>query len=106
MSAARIAVTALGCILTLAAARAQSPAFDSVSVTPNTSGASTRSLFRLMPDGGVRAVNVTPLDLIQSAYQRHAFDRRQIEGGPAWIHTDRFDVEARASGGHDFEADA
>jgi uncharacterized protein (TIGR03435 family) len=106
MSVAGIVATTVGLTIALTAPpRAQAPAFDSVSIVANTSAATERSMLRLMPDGGIRAVNVTALELIQAANQRHAFDRRQIEGGPAWLHTDRFDVEARASGGHAFEAD-
>lgn len=85
--------------------RAQSPAFESVTISLNTSG-DARTGLRLMPDGGVRAMNVTLRQLMQGAYQRHAFDRRQIEGGPPWIDTARFDLDARATGGHVFEADA
>jgi uncharacterized protein (TIGR03435 family) len=83
----------------------QSPAFDSVTIHRNTSG-QTRSGLRLMPDGGVTATNATLREVIQLAYQRHAFDRRQIEGGPGWIDTDRFDIVAHATGGHVFEADS
>ena len=106
MSAARVAITTLAVAVTLAAPRAQSPTFDAVAILPNTSGENARSMFRLMPDGGIKTVNITLRQLIHSAYQRHAFDRRQVEGGPAWIQTDRFDVEARATGGHEFEADS
>jgi uncharacterized protein (TIGR03435 family) len=106
MSPVRIAVTTLALAIALATPRAQSPTFDSVSIVPNTSGESARGMFRLMPDGGIKAVNITLLQLVQSAYQRHAFDRRQVEGGPAWIRTDRFDVDARATGGHEFGPDA
>ena len=84
---------------------AQSRTFESVTVIRNTSG-EAREMLRLMPDGGIAARNVTLRQLIEGAYQRHAFDRRQIEGGPAWIGTDRFDLEARATGGHVFEADS
>jgi hypothetical protein len=105
MTAARTALIGLGIAIVFAAPRAQQPAFDSVTVVPNASGAAARSLFRLMPDGSVKAVNVTLVDLVQRAYQRHAFDRPQVEGGPSWLATDRFDLEARATGGHEFDAD-
>jgi uncharacterized protein (TIGR03435 family) len=79
--------------------------FAAVTIAPNTSGEAGSGL-RLMPDGGLKAVNVTLRQLIQAAYQRNAFDRRQIEGGPAWIDTDRFNLEAAGAGGHAFEADS
>ena len=85
-------------------AGAQPLAFESVSITRNTSAGP--SAFRLMPDGAVMARNITLRQLMQFAYQRHAFDRRQIEGGPAWMDSERFDLEARQSGGHVFEADS
>jgi uncharacterized protein (TIGR03435 family) len=107
MNAAHLAIMTLGLTVVLPAPpRAQAPAFESVTIVPNTSGDTARGMFRLMPNGGVKAVNITAFQLIQSAYQRHAFDRRQIEGGPAWLRTDRFDIEARASGGHEFGADS
>jgi uncharacterized protein (TIGR03435 family) len=83
---------------------AQTPAFESVTITRNTSAGP--SGFRLMPDGAVMARNITLRQLMQFAYQRHAFDRRQIEDGPAWIESERFDLDARQSGGHVFEADS
>ena len=106
MMTPRIALIGLGIIIAFTAPRAQQPAFDSVTVVSNSSGATARSMFRLMPDGSVKAVNVTVLDLVQRAYQRHAFDRPQVEGGPSWLSMDRFDVEARATGGHEFDADS
>ena len=106
MKAAHIALVALGFAVAATAPHAQSPAFDSVSVVTNTSGEDAPSGLRLMPDGGLKAVNVPLLRLIESAYQRHAFDSRLVEGGPAWVHEARFDLEARAAGGHEFEADA
>lgn len=107
MSAAHIAIMTLGLTMVLAALpRVQAPAFDSVTIVPNSSGDTARSMLRLMPNGGVKAINVTVFQLIQSAYQRHAFDRRQIEAGPAWLRTARFDIEARATGGHEFGADS
>jgi uncharacterized protein (TIGR03435 family) len=83
---------------------AQTAAFDSAFISRNTSVGP--SGFRLMPDGSVTAKNITLRELMQFAYQRRAFDRRQIEGGPAWIDSDRFDLEARSTRGHVFEADA
>lgn len=41
--------------------------------------------------GGIRAENVTPLQLIEFAFRVRPF---QIVGGPRWAHSDRFDVIA------------
>jgi len=43
------------------------------------------------PQGGLRAENVTALQLIAFAYSVRPF---QIAGGPGWIRTDRFNVTA------------
>jgi uncharacterized protein (TIGR03435 family) len=43
--------------------------------------------------------------LIQTAYQRHAFDRREIEGGPAWIDSERFDLMALSAREHVVDSD-
>lgn len=45
-------------------------------------------------------------ELVQYAYQRHAFDRREVTGGPAWIDADRFDVLAKPPAEHTIDADA
>src|SRR5687767_15858605 len=71
-------------------------AFTTASVRPNTSGTTGRGAMRLQPGGGFSATNATVRELIEYAYQRHAFDRREVLGGPAWLDTDRFDVVARA----------
>jgi uncharacterized protein (TIGR03435 family) len=39
--------------------------------------------------------SVTLRQLIQTAYSRRAFDRREISGGPSWIDSARFDVEGK-----------
>jgi hypothetical protein len=41
-------------------------------------------------------MNATVRELVEYAYQRHAFDRREVTGGPAWIDADRFDVVVKA----------
>ena len=60
---------------------------------------------RLEPGGRLTATNATLRQLIQSAYQRYGFDRREIEGGPAWIDAERFDVVAEAAAEHAIEPD-
>jgi uncharacterized protein (TIGR03435 family) len=80
-------------------------AFTTASVRPNTSGTTGRGAMRLQPGGGFSATNATVRELIEYAYQRHAFDRREVLGGPAWLDTDRFDVVARAPAEHSIDAD-
>jgi uncharacterized protein (TIGR03435 family) len=50
--------------------------------------------------GEITATGVTVRQMIEAAYRRHAFDRREVIGGPAWIDEDRFDFTARVAGGH------
>jgi uncharacterized protein (TIGR03435 family) len=70
------------------------PAFEAASIKPNKSGS---PLLRMIPQPGGRfeATNVTLGMLIRNAYQMPMF---RIFGGPNWIESDRFDVEANAAG--------
>ncbi len=73
--------------------RAQSappPAFDTVSIKRNASGgAGMRMGFA---PGSVSALNVPAWQLIREAY---GLQDAQLTGGPDWVATARFDVEAR-----------
>jgi uncharacterized protein (TIGR03435 family) len=73
--------------------------FDAASIKPNTSGDFRRAIGP-GPGGRFSALNVPLHDLIAYAYGvpvvRAAM---QIVGGPTWMDTARFDVEAVASGG-------
>ena len=78
-------------------------AFASASLelaAPNASRA-----MRLRPGGVFEAKAVTLRELIQYAYQRHGFDRRDVVGGPAWMDSLRFDVLANAAEEHWIEPD-
>lgn len=69
-------------------------AFDVVSVKANHSG-SDLILMQAQPGGRIVATNVTLRLLIRNAYRVQDF---QIVDAPAWMSTDRFDIEARANG--------
>jgi uncharacterized protein (TIGR03435 family) len=80
---------------------AQSPetkrSFEVASIKPNTSG--TNFVRMGGPGGGngrFNGENVTLRMLLQNAYRIRDF---QIVGGPAWISTDRWNVEAKAEDG-------
>ena len=70
------------------------PAFDVVSIKPNLS---TGDLIMLggpeLSHGGFLARNVPIRYLVQFAYNVQDF---LISGGPGWISSDRFDIEAKA----------
>ncbi|HJR60678.1 MAG TPA: TIGR03435 family protein [Vicinamibacterales bacterium] len=81
------------------------PAFQNVSITANMSNEPARGRINLEPGGRLTALNVTLRALLETAYRRHSFDRREISGGPSWIETDRFDVVANAPAEHVFDPD-
>jgi uncharacterized protein (TIGR03435 family) len=70
----------------------KSPRFEVASIKPNVSGASeTGTVFQ--PGGWYRASNVRLRDLVSEAYRVRGF---QVVGGPPWVSSDRFDIEAKA----------
>ena len=80
--------------------------FETASINWSTSGTTGRGAIGFQPKGGgVHATNVTLVELVTLAYQRHFFDERQVIGGPAWMASERFDVHARVPGEHVFDAD-
>ena len=87
-------------------ARESVPPFVTISITANTSGKTGRGALRLEPGGLFSATNVTVRELIEYAYQRHAFDHREVIGGPGWIDVDRYDIAAGAGAEHSVDADA
>jgi uncharacterized protein (TIGR03435 family) len=82
-----VVVTALG--VAVAAQRAQ---FDVASVKLHTSD-DQRVYMVAQPGGRFVAANITLRFLIRSAFQ---LQDDQIVGGPNWLDTDRFDIDARA----------
>jgi uncharacterized protein (TIGR03435 family) len=72
------------------------PSFEVASIKPNTSG-NNRAAIRGQPGGRFVATNATLQMLITTAYQVEGF---RMLGGPNWVNSDRFDIEARAEGGN------
>ena len=68
------------------------PTFDAVSIKPNRSG-DVGGTSRVQP-GRYQGVNVTLMRLIRLAYR----PIQEFEGGPDWINTGHFDVDAKAEG--------
>jgi uncharacterized protein (TIGR03435 family) len=93
VSIATVALIAIGVHAQAPQPPGTAPAFEVVSVKRRTSDAPGSVSTMLMPGGRVVAQNVTVRDLIRSAY---ALEDSQVEGGPGWIRSDRFDIEARA----------
>ena len=75
--------------------------FEAASIKPNVSASPGRRMG--VPGGRFVATNVTLKELIATAYGLpgllpQALLNYQISGGPSWIESDRFDVEATAAG--------
>ena len=92
-------------LVLVASASAQPPRFASAIVVRSTAPPDARVVNRVTEDGGYVATNVTLKALIEAAYRRSGFDRREVIGGPQWIATDRFDVIAKSPEGAVLEAD-
>jgi uncharacterized protein (TIGR03435 family) len=84
-------VALIACGAALAAQTPQSaPAFEVASIKPNNSG-DGRVMMQNQP-GRYIATNVTLRLLIRNAYQLQDF---QITGGPSWLASDHFDINAK-----------
>src|SRR5262245_50467777 len=66
--------------------------FDAASIKPNIAG-DHRSRIQMMPGGRLNVTAATLKDLLRTAYQ---VDNFQIIGGPAWMSSDRWDIQATA----------
>jgi len=96
-----VAVLCVGVVHTLTAQTSPSPAFEAASVKPNNSTPLGRRFG--VPGDRFVATNETLWTLIAVAYGEPGFlpqplANYQIAGGPNWINSDRFDVEAKAAG--------
>jgi len=93
---------ALTIVSTLALASAQivtmgNDPFETVTIRPVRSSNGGHGTMGIRPGGVFEVTNITVRELIEFAYQRHASDRREVIGGPAWIDSDRFDIVAKAA---------
>ena len=99
--AARALVAAALVAAPLAARHSSSPqqgaVYEVASVKPNRD-ASAVPRFQTAP-GRYSWNGYTLKGLINVAFQRHAFDVREVIGGPDWIDKDRFDVTVQAPAG-------
>ena len=91
----RLAVFVLSLLPATLAAQQAAPAFEVASIKPSAPGASLQNFGEFLP-GGRWIVQGAPLALIL----RVAYDLRadQLIGGPPWINTARFDINAKAAG--------
>jgi uncharacterized protein (TIGR03435 family) len=71
--------------------------FEVVSIKPNKSG-DARSRTDAAPNGRVMATNVPLNDLVRTAFELQLQEMVVGDRAPAWITTDRWDIEAKAAG--------
>jgi uncharacterized protein (TIGR03435 family) len=86
----------LSAALVSALGPAQTPPkeFDVATIKPNAAN-DNRFMIRPLPGGGLTITGVPLRMLIMEAYDIRAF---QVSGGPGWMSTERWDIEARAEG--------
>ncbi len=84
----------LAAVVATSGAGAQS--FEVASVKPADVGA-TGSTFSFPPGGGIRIVNGTLRQIVETAW--YEFRDFQIVGGPAWMNSERFDILATGGPG-------
>lgn len=73
-------------------AQSAAPAFDVASVKPHREGTFAH-YFQFLPGGRFRATNTWIKYVVEKAYDLKDY---QVSGGPAWITSDRFDIDAKA----------
>jgi uncharacterized protein (TIGR03435 family) len=87
----------LGTCLLAQTAAAPRLTFDVVSIHPSDPNATNGGIKPIPGNHGYTAQNVPVRLMIALMYK---IPLRQIEGGPDWVKSDRFDIEARADGAH------
>ena len=93
--AAAAAVFSLLLPFSLPGQQAAPQAFEVISIKPN-AAADNRVMIRMAPGGRFTATGVPVRVLISQAFNVRDF---QITGGPGWLSSDRFDVNAKAPDG-------
>ena len=69
--------------------------YEVASIKPNTSD-DVRLAFRIEPDGTLSAMGITLKRLMMTAFNVQGF---RIVGGPGWVASSRWDVQAKRDGG-------
>src|ERR1700739_4404776 len=68
------------------------PHFEVVSIRPSAAAANAGTNVELFEGGRIRIVNEPAKLLLRMAFQ---LQDAQIAGGPSWLDTDRYDIEAK-----------
>jgi uncharacterized protein (TIGR03435 family) len=82
-------------ILLSSAVLAQQPAFDVASIKPAGGQRQLGADLRFQPGGRLHITNLPVSVLIREVFSVKHY---QVSGGPSWLDSDQFDIEARADG--------
>jgi uncharacterized protein (TIGR03435 family) len=85
-----------------AAVSGQELRFADALIGPNRTGERARGCCALRGGGEISGNGITVRQLVEAAYRRHAFDRREVIGGP-WLDEGRYDFTAQVAGGHVYD---
>ena len=91
---ARASLATIAAALIVCVPAAQEPSFEVASLKPNKSGSNNIGI-RFPGVGQFNVINMPLREMIRFAYDLQPM---QIEGGPDWISSDRFDIVAKAEG--------
>ncbi len=80
--------------------QAARPEFQVASIKPNTAVGARGMGVRALPGGRLTTLNAPLMMLIQNAYTVQA---SQVVGGPSWINSEGYDIEAKPEGNTDRE---
>ncbi len=87
-------ISTLTCLLLAGSAAFAQTKFDVASIKPNAAN-DDRIMIRMMPGGRFVATGITVKELIAQAYNVRPF---QVQGGPGWMDSERFDINAKGEG--------
>ena len=77
----------------MAAAQTPTPAFEAATIKPAATPSDGHTHINYPPNNRFSASNITVLNLMEWAY---GMPEKQILGGPAWLGSSRFDIQAEA----------
>jgi uncharacterized protein (TIGR03435 family) len=96
---------AVASLLSMAGLAEAPPSFKTATLTTTMAGEGVRGGLRPEEGGKFGVRKLTLRQLIDAAYWRHAFDKREVTGGPEWLDSEYFDVAAEVGHEHVFDED-
>ena len=101
LSSAALLTAIISPMLAVSAIRTREPGqaltFEVASIKPNKAGDLVGSGFGIFPGGRLTSRNTTLEDLVWFAHGDGHSREGLISGGPDWVRSDRFDIEAKAA---------